>query len=273
MGDEKFMSEVRKRTTATLLKCFECGRNVSSHASHCPHCTSGYPSGVKCSVCCQVLRRSEALKVSKEYGGAENRVSVKFFHRTCHEQVSQLRVGRSRTSCPVCHTSIEFDTSSSLTCKSCGQRFQTHFKDPSYANCCYCGFRLNKNLEVEVKQVNRQFLDGWVTEPVYGHRVCYTKERQAEEKKLQNKEQVDQKQVSKKLAEMRHQKRVAKNKETLALSLVLGLTAGIILGGLGGLGFHFIWGFGYSWKSAGLWGFSCVFILTVVGVWISSFFE
>jgi hypothetical protein len=112
-----------------------------------------------------------------------------------------------------------------------------------------------------------------VTKPVYAHRVCYTEERQDEEKRLQKKEQVDAKQVSKKLAEMRHQKRVAKNRETLALSLVLGLTAGIILGGLGGLGSHFIWGFGYSWKNAALSGFSGVFILTVIGVWISSFFE
>jgi len=112
-----------------------------------------------------------------------------------------------------------------------------------------------------------------VTEPVYAHRVCYTKERQEEERRLQKKEHLEEKQVSKKLAEMRQQKRIAKNRETLALSLVLGLTAGIILGGLGGLGSHFIWGFGYSWKNAVLWGFSGVFILTVVGVWISSFFE
>jgi hypothetical protein len=182
-------------------------------------------------------------------------------------------MGRSRTSCPVCKSPIEFETSSSVTCFHCGQRFQTNLRDPSFASCCYCGFRLNKSLEVEVKKVSRQFLDGWVAEPVYAHRVCYTSERQEQERKLQNKEQIDQKRVSEKLVEIRHQKRIAKNKETLVLSIVLGLTAGIILGGLGGLSSHFIWGFGYSWKSAVLFGFSVAFILTVVGVWISSFFE
>lgn len=258
---------------ATLLNCFQCGGKVSSKASQCQHCTSRYPFGVKCSVCCQTLKRSEAIKISKEYGGAENRLSVKFFHRSCHNQVSQLRMGRSRTSCPVCKLSIEFDTSSSITCHHCGQNFPTYLADPSFASCCYCGFRLNKNLEVALKDVERQFLDGWITEKIYAHRVCYTNERQEQERALQNKERFNQEKINRKRAEIKRNKKSERNLETLALSIVLGLAIGGIFGWLGGGILHSLYGFGSSWKSAAWFGFSFVFVLTVAAVWIFSLFE
>ncbi len=258
---------------ATLDKCIECGGLVSSQASQCPRCLTPYPLGVKCAVCCKILKRSEALKVKKNYGEIGIPTSVRFFHYSCHQQVSQLRTSRSRTSCPVCKHPFEFDTSSSITCPNCGQAFPTHLKNPSYAPCCYCGFTLNKNLELAVKEVQGQFLDGWVTETLYAHRICYTKERQEDEQIQQKNERLENIRANKKIANNLRQKQATKNQETLAVSIILGLALGIIVGGLGGGISHFVFGFGTSWRSAALLGLCSVSILTVVAVWIFRFFE
>ncbi len=54
---------------------------------------------------------------------------------------------------------------------------------------------------------------------------------------------------------------------------MLGLVLGIVVGGLGGGIAHFIFGFGFSLKSAALLEFCLVFIGTIVIVWILSLFE
>lgn len=257
---------------ATLLNCIECNKVVSSQAFQCPHCKTRYPLGVKCSVCCNVLKRTEALKITKEYGGAENRISVKFFHSACHKQVNQLRLGRARIACPLCKVSIEFDTSSHTVCPNCGHNFPTKLKNPSFASCCYCGFQLNKSLEVAVKEASRPFLEGWITETVYAHKVCYTPERQNEERNLQRKEQLEIERLKKKRAETLQNQQLSKRKEILGLSIFIGLVVGILAGALG-VALHFILGFGSSWKVAGLWGSIGAFILTVATVWILSLIE
>ena len=257
----------------TLSQCMECGGLVSFQASQCPRCLSRYPLGVKCIVCCQVLKRSEALKIKKEYGGANNSISVKFFHHSCYNHVNQLRMGRSRTSCPTCKYSIEFDTSSSINCSNCGQKISTRLQDPSFAPCCYCGFSLNKNLEVEVKQVSRPFLEGWVTETLYGHKICYTKERQDQEKRAQQKERIEKERIAIKRSANLREKQSSRTRETLFLSIFLGLAIGILIGGLGGVIAHFIFGFASSWQVAALLGFFGVSLLTIVAVWIFSIFD
>jgi hypothetical protein len=257
----------------SLSKCVECDGLVSSQAPQCPHCITQYPSGVKCSVCCEALKRSEAIKITKEYGGAENRVSVKFFHPSCHAQVNQIRAGRARTVCPACQRSIEFETSSSVICNHCGHQCFTKFENPSFASCCYCGFHLNKNLEVAVKEVNRQFLTGWVTETIYAHKICYTKQRQEQEEKSQKKELIDNEYIKKKRAkELRNQK-AKRNRETLILSVASGLVIGAIVGGVGGAIFHLVWGFASSWRSAAFLGFGGVSVLTMIAVWLFSLVE
>jgi hypothetical protein len=257
----------------TLLKCFECGGMVSSHASQCPRCTTNYPFGVSCVVCCQKLKRSEAYKKSKEYGGAENKVEVKFFHQTCYQQVSQIRVGRSRITCHVCKSPMEFDTSSTVSCYNCGQEIRTHLQDPSFGPCCYCSLPLNKSLEVAVKEVNRQFLDGVTRETIYSHKVCFTKERQVKERGLQMRSQQEMQQARNKHKENIRNQRTEKNIETIALSIFFGLAMGIIVGVLGGVAAYFTIGFGSSWQNAALLGFGGVSLVTVVVVWIFSFFE
>lgn len=255
-----------------LLKCIECGKPLSSQAAQCTHCQSRYPLGVKCIVCCQVLRRAEAIKIKKEYGGAENRISVKFFHPDCYQQVGHIRIGRSRAICPVCQRSMEFDTSSYTTCSHCGQSFPTNLADPSFAACCYCGFRLNKSLEVAVKEASRPFLEGWVTETVYAHRICYTSERQEEEKRLLAKEQREKERLYPQKAATRHNQKAERKIEALISSVFIGLFVGVLIGGIS-VTLNFILRFGYNWQVAGIWGFGSAFILTIISIWVINRFE
>jgi hypothetical protein len=258
---------------AILVSCFECGKTVSSQAPRCPHCRTNYPIGVKCTVCCQNLKRSEALKTTKEYGGAENRVSVKFFHQSCHRQVNQIRLGRGRTICPVCRVAIEFETASSVSCQNCGQSFATNLSDPVFAFCCYCNFRLNTNLEVAIKEENRPFLDGWITETIYAHKICYTPERQKAEQDLLKKDHLDKQRFEKqKKARISNQK-AEKTRRRLGLAITSGGVLGIVVGGLGGIILNVILALGFSWQSIAFWGFCSVFMVTLVAFLIFSWFR
>jgi len=258
---------------ATLLQCIECGGTVSSQASQCPRCSTKYPFGVKCTVCCKALKRSEALKLVRDFGETGQPDIVRFFHHSCYKQVSQVRIGSSRTSCPVCKQAIEFDTSSSVNCPNCGHHILTKLEKPSFAPCCYCDFPLNTRLEVALKELPRQFLEGWVTETLYTHKICYTQERQEEEKKKQKREQIEQVIASKRQTKNLRKRQSNKNKENLVVSIILGVALGILVGGLGGVTSHFVLGFGSTWKSAAWFGFCSVSILTVVTVWIFSLFD
>jgi len=258
---------------ATLVNCFECGKTVSSEAPRCPHCTTRYPSGVKCIVCCQHLARSAAIKISKEYGGAENRVSVKFFHRSCHQKVNHISLGRGRTSCPVCKCPIEFETASSVTCRNCGQNFATNLADPSFAFCYYCGCRLNTSLEIALKEASRPFLDGWVTETIYSHKICYTSERQKEEQDSLKKEQLAIQRVKQERAKVLKEDKAERSQRTIGLAIASGLVVGIVFGSFGGLVFNWVFNFGFSWLSTALFGFGFGFILTIVGFLLVSLFK
>lgn len=249
---------------AILVSCLECGKNVSSEAPKCPHCKSNYPIGVKCVVCCQNLKRSQALKLQKEYGGAENRISVKFFHPSCHRQVNQIKLGKGRTSCPVCRRSIEFETASSVSCQHCGQNFATNLADPVFAFCCYCNFRLNTNLEVAIKENNRPFLDGWINETIYAHKICYTPERQKNEQDLLKQDHLE-KQRFEKQQQARHKAiKAQQTKERVGLAIVAGLVLGLIVGGGGGIILNGIFRLGFSGLGIAVFGFSLVFVLTLV---------
>ncbi len=258
---------------ATLVSCFECGKTVSSQAPRCPHCDTNYPIGVKCTVCCQLLKRSEALKIKKEYGGAENRVSVKFFHQSCHRQVNQIRLGKGRTSCPVCKVGIEFETASSVSCQNCGQNFATNLADPVFAFCYYCNFRLNTNLETALKEKSRPFLDGWITETIYAHKICHTPERQKAEQDLLKKDHLDKLRFEKQKQVRISEQKAEQIRKRIGLAITSGLVLGVVVGGLGGVILNVIFVLGFSWQSTAIFGFGSVFIVTLVAFLLFSWFR
>jgi F0F1-type ATP synthase assembly protein I len=258
---------------AILVSCFECSKTVSSEAPRCPHCGTNYPIGVKCTVCCQNLRRSQAKKQQKEFGGAENRIEVKFFHESCYQQVNQIRIGRGSTSCPVCRVGIEFETASSVSCQNCGQNFATNLSDPVLAFCYYCNFRLNTNLEVALKEESRPFLDGWVTETVYAHKICHTPERQKAEQDLLKQEHLDKLRFEKQKQARISTQKAEKNRKRIGLAITSGLVLGIVVGGVGGVILNVIFALGFSLQSIALFGFCSVFIVTLVAFLIFSWFR
>jgi hypothetical protein len=128
-------------------------------------------------------------------------------------------------------------------------------------------------LEVAVKQVSRPFLEGWVTETLYAHKICYTKERQDQEKRSQQKERLEKERIARTRSANLREKQLSRTRETLFLSIFLGLAIGIIIGGLGGVIAHFIFGFASSWQVAALLGFFGIYIVSIVAVWIFSIFD
>lgn len=167
---------------ADLLKCMECGGMVSSEADKCPHCNTGRDGiqGVKCHVCSGVLKFSEARRINHFEEKSE------FFHESCYQQVSRKIVEKKQTiNCPVCAQPNQFsyanDTQSKrfsrfryierINCPKCGHPYeykQLQENDP-YSNCMYCGFLIENNLEVHIR------------DKYYAHKVCNTNERQAQE--------------------------------------------------------------------------------------------
>ncbi|HCV29348.1 MAG TPA: hypothetical protein DGO89_03345 [Microcoleaceae bacterium UBA9251] len=166
----------------------ECGGMVSSEANQCPHCKTSRDGirGVKCHVCGGLLKFSESIK--RYYDDDEK---SEFFHHACYQQVSLKIVEKNQTiNCPVCSEPNHFSYGrrernwrthfkERINCAKCGHPYeyeQTEENDP-YTNCMYCGFLLEKNLEVVVKNPYGGY-------DSYAHKLCYTNERQAEQLRL-----------------------------------------------------------------------------------------
>lgn len=83
-----------------------------------------------------------------------------------------------------------------------------------------------------MKEVQRQYLDGWVTETVYAHKICYTPEKQAKEHIQQKKEQREKARVNQvNTNRLRTKKQAEQRRETLVTSITLGLALGLMCGG------------------------------------------
>lgn len=158
---------------ADLLKCMECGAMVSSEAHQCPQCNTGREGirGAECKVCLGLLKISEATYAHSGY-----------FHNSCYQKVSRPIIERKKTiNCPVGqqpnlisygennnYSGSRLHNSHFISCANCGHpyAYRPPEEDDPYCNCMYCGFLLEKNLEVHIK------------DKYYAHKVCNTKERQ-----------------------------------------------------------------------------------------------
>jgi hypothetical protein len=47
---------------AELVSCFECGKQISSAAEHCPHCATKFPHGRQCLACLKQSRASAGIE-------------------------------------------------------------------------------------------------------------------------------------------------------------------------------------------------------------------
>lgn len=67
------------------LKCLECGNSLEPQEICCSHCHTHYPLGVKCLVCLETLKESEAIKYENSKTGL-----IKYFHRDCYGKFNQI---------------------------------------------------------------------------------------------------------------------------------------------------------------------------------------
>ncbi len=73
-----------------LVKCFECGKQVSSAANSCPHCGENRFKGVRCGVCKVALPRSHGVNIVREY-----------YHRDCLQRFKEEYLNVN-VNCPEC---------------------------------------------------------------------------------------------------------------------------------------------------------------------------
>jgi len=213
---------------ADILKCMECGGMVSSEAYQCPHCkTGGYGiQGVKCTVCGGLLKFSEAHRIDRFEENTD------FFHNSCYQKVSQIVDKKKTINCPACTHPNQFSYATNrgnnfsafqLNCANCGHPYeyqQTKENDP-YTECKYCGFLLEKNREVLIKN----YYGGY---DHYAHKVCYTNERQAQE--LRSMEYHEN--SRKKIEEEQRLKKKKEAEEKFESKLRGALLPGLFMGGL-----------------------------------------
>ena len=216
---------------ADLLKCMECGGMVSSEAYKCPHCNTGSDGirGVNCTICGGFLKFSEARHIKLgEYSKSQ------FFHNSCYQKISQTVEKKKTINCPVCTQPNLFSNadprsrlhySERINCAKCGHPYeyqQTKENDP-YTECMYCGFLLEKNLEVLV------FKSDYHDSPdYYSHKLCDTNERQAQ--RLKNQEYHENSRH--KIEEQSRLKKKKEADEKFESKLRGALLPGLFMGGL-----------------------------------------
>ncbi len=173
---------------AELIKCMECGGMVSSEANQCPHCKTGRNgiNGLKCHACGGLLKLSEAITFSLH--GESDYEKSESFHNSCYQQISRKIEKKQTINCPVCAQPKQFsyanysyrysiiNNTERINCANCGHPYEyKHIKanDP-YARCKYCGFLLEKDLEVKI-------VDPQNNQDYYAHKLCNNKERQEQQ--------------------------------------------------------------------------------------------
>lgn len=137
-----------------LINCIECGREMSSVASRCPHCKTGDPLGAICVVCDKHGRASD-MKDSTEHGQYKA-----YVHEACLPEITQCQY-----SCPVCKNPI--NTHNIDKCNRCGHPI-------SRSKCVYCGRKVIEKLAVKVssdESSKTRYGYGLLTS---AHKICYS---------------------------------------------------------------------------------------------------
>jgi hypothetical protein len=156
---------------ASLVKCFECGRELSSDAKFCPNCGTGAPHGYICAVCCQIGRISDIKKHSKIHvyytsddGDRQTWEEIKsIMHPICFDKVQQEfknSVQALQSYCPICKAIISYKPLEYIKnmkihglpthCSKCGhpKLKRLYSPDDSAIECSHCKMPLLKGAAV-----------------------------------------------------------------------------------------------------------------------------
>lgn len=149
---------------AQLVKCFDCGNNISSEASFCPSCNSRSPHGEECAVCLQRGRYQDMFVdqfYNFEAGGA--------YQQRCLHKDCQRAVLKTSLRCPTCRQSVSFWSLTKLwDCPHCGQ-FVT-----GGAKCYYCNQPVHTKGEeiVTWEYIGHDSSDHLCVSSHYAHAQC-----------------------------------------------------------------------------------------------------
>ena len=130
-----------------LIKCAECGRNVSSNVNQCPHC-HGNPHTTKCAVCKNQMKNSEG----DYFGSMPKHVGLSMAHKSCKESWQKSILSQT-FSCSVCNCQFSYydaeqnkiidsggdytsSTSYYFKCPECGEKVEMLL-------CSNCGLLLH----------------------------------------------------------------------------------------------------------------------------------
>lgn len=76
-----------------LMPCLYCGKDISSTASVCPHCSNGKPLGLVCIYCSGAVREDKAINLNNG-------------HHSCQECIERNFAIPNDLQCPDCHMSL-----------------------------------------------------------------------------------------------------------------------------------------------------------------------
>lgn len=137
-----------------LVKCIECGGDVSSGAAECPHCHR-YPRPVTCTFCRKPLRGSQAIGMMHPACWEAQQASKdldKFYCTVCRSELSYRNFEFALVQ------SMDFSSpASSSPCPKCGHPFDVE-------KCDYCGGGLIKGTGETVHRRSQP--------PLHVHRFC-----------------------------------------------------------------------------------------------------
>jgi hypothetical protein len=117
---------------AHLIKCVECGKEMSSDCYDCPHCKTRNFKGVECGICGKIERESD-LKGEYSPFALPHISKFALSHEACREKL-KLWLRQYQGLCPVCKSpKIPDGCNYPLTCTNCGHT-------PVSDDCYYCGY-------------------------------------------------------------------------------------------------------------------------------------
>jgi RNA polymerase subunit RPABC4/transcription elongation factor Spt4 len=144
-----------------LVRCLECGKQISSAAQKCPHCDALYPLGHECLICLETVKHSESKPID----------AFRWVHTACLNVVEK-EFQSAQVICPVCknvNTSEEYIAPYGRDCSSCG-----HPLHDNYSRCPVCGRDLVKTAAVKDKIYDNSYEGGGGPPSIiYYHKACY----------------------------------------------------------------------------------------------------
>lgn len=155
-----------------LIKCIECGNQVSIHASSCPQCTTKYICGSHCCICGKIGTYSK---------GITKGVIGRWMHTECFNEISNEIDNVPPYMCPACNKATTY--TSTLHFKNFNEELvskgllpRTYIELHAYGECSQCGhpkkFHICEICGITIHPAFARKVT-YKEDKVYVHQKCY----------------------------------------------------------------------------------------------------